>query len=126
MQNKLPPKLKDPGSFTILYDIGNVHFDKTLCDLGASINLISLSIFRKLGIGEVKPNMVSLQLVVRSIKHPRDVLENVLVKVDKFIFQMDFIIFDMKEDKEVPLILERPFLATGKALIDVEEGKLEL
>ena len=88
-------KLKDPGSFTIPYDIGHVHFDKALCDLGASINLMPLYIFKKLGIREVKPTMVSLQLADRSIKHPRDGLENVLVKVDKFIFPVDFIVLDM-------------------------------
>ena len=70
--------------------------------------------------------MVSLQLVDRSIKHLRGVLENVLVKVDKFIFPVDFIVLDIKEDKAVPPILGIPFLATGRALIDVEEGKLEM
>ena len=126
LQNKLPPKLKDPGSFTIPCVIGDVYFNKALCDLGASINLMPLSIFRKLGIGEVKPTMVSLQLADRSIKHPRGIIEDVLVKVDKLIFPVDFIVLDMEEDREVPLILGRPFLATGRALIDVQEGKLEL
>ena len=116
LPKKLPPKLKDPRSFTIPCDIGIVHFDKALCDLGAGINLMPLSIFKKLGIGEVKPTMVSLQLADRSIKHPKGI-ENVLVKVDKFIFLMDFIILNMEEDREVPLIL-------GRALIYVEEGKL--
>ena len=70
--------------------------------------------------------MVFLQLADKSIKHPMGVLENVLVKVDKFIFLVDFIVLDMEEDREVPLILGRPFLATRTALIDVEEGKLKL
>ena len=73
---------------------------KALCDLGASINLMPLSVFRKLRIGDVKPTMVSLQLAERSIKHPKGVLENVLVKVDKFIFPVDFIVLDMEEDRE--------------------------
>ena len=85
-----------------------------------------LSIFKKLGIREVQPIIVSLQLADRSIKHPRGVLENMLVKMDKFIFLMVFIVLDMEEDREVPLILGKPFLAIGRALIDVEEGKLEL
>ncbi|KAL5580236.1 hypothetical protein UlMin_012678 [Ulmus minor] len=126
LQRKLPPKLKDPGSFTITCTIGDFNFDKVLCDLGASINLMPLSIFRKLGLGEVRPTTVSLQLADRSIKHPRGIIEDVLVKVDKFIFPTDFIVLDMEEDREIPLILGRPFLATGRTLIDVHQGKLIL
>ena len=126
LQRKLPPKLKDPGSFTIPCNIGDVKFEKVLCDLGASVNLMPLSIFRKLGLGEVKLTTVSLLLADRSIKHPRGVIEDVLVKVDKFIFPADFIVLDMEEDREMPLILGRPFLATGRTLIDVQQGKLIL
>ncbi|KAL5546580.1 hypothetical protein UlMin_006267 [Ulmus minor] len=126
LQRKLPQKLKDPGCFTIPCTIGDFEFDKVLCDLGASINLMPLSIFRKLGLGEVKPTTVTLQLADRSIKHPRGIIEDVLVKVDKFIFPADFIVLDMEEDREVPLILGRPFLATGRTLIDVHQGKLIL
>ena len=79
--NKLPPKLKNPGSFTIPYTIGNSYFEKALCDLSASINLMSLSALRTLGLGEPKPTSVSLQLADRSIKYPRGVIEDVLVKV---------------------------------------------
>ncbi|XP_073041779.1 uncharacterized protein [Primulina eburnea] len=77
LQNKLPPKLKDPGSFSIPCTIGNSNFNKVLCDLGASINLMPYSCFEKLGIGEVKPITISLQLADRSIKYPRGVIENV-------------------------------------------------
>ncbi|KAK4606606.1 hypothetical protein RGQ29_000727 [Quercus rubra] len=126
LQKKLPPKLKDPGSFTILCTIGKSYFDRALCDLGASINQMPLSIFRKLGLGEVKPTTLSLQLVDRSIKYPKGVIEDVLVKVDKFIFPADFIVLDMDEDNEIPLILGRPFLTTGRTLIDVQQGKLVL
>ncbi|XP_073281946.1 uncharacterized protein [Primulina huaijiensis] len=99
---------------------------KALCDLGASINLMHFSVFRKLGLGEPKPTRMSLQLADRSFKYPRGVIEDVLVKVDKFIFPADFVVLDMEEDMEMPLILGRPFLATGKALIDVQEVKLRL
>ena len=92
LQKKLPPKLKDPGSFTIPYIIGDIMFDHVLCDLGASINLMPFSIFRRLGIGEVKPTTMSLQLADRSIKHPRGIVEDVLVKVDKIIFPADFVV----------------------------------
>ena len=126
LQRKLPQKLKDPGSFTIPCTIGNAIFERALCDLGASINLMPLSIFKRLGLGEARPTTVTLQLTDRSLKHPRGVIEDVLVKVDKFIFPADFIVLDMEEYKEIPIILGRPFLATGKAMIDVKRGELKL
>ncbi|XP_010247584.1 PREDICTED: uncharacterized protein LOC104590568 [Nelumbo nucifera] len=124
--NKLPQKLKDPGSFTIPCTIGSLKINKALCDLGANINLMSYSVFKKLGLGEPQPTRVALQLPDRSIKHPRGIIEDVLVKVDKFIFPVDFIVLDMEEDVDVPLILGRPFLATGKATVDVQQGQLSL
>ncbi|KAL5578113.1 hypothetical protein UlMin_019812 [Ulmus minor] len=126
LQNKLPPKLKDLGSFTIPCSIGNQYFGKALCDLGASINLMPMSIFKKLGIGEARPTTVSLQLADRSIAHPEGKIEDVLVKVDKFIFPVDFIVLDYEADLEVPIILGRPFLATGRTLIDVQNGELTM
>lgn len=126
IQRKLPPKLKDPGSFTVPCTIGDCYFDKALCDLGASINLMPLSVFRKLGLGEVKATTVTLQLADRSLTHPRGIIEDVLVKVEKFIFPADFLILDMEEDKDVQLILGRPFLATGRAIVDVQKGQLIL
>ena len=126
IQRKLPPKLKDPGSFTVPCAIGEFSFDKALCDLGASINLMPYSIFQRLGISEVKPTRVTLQMADRSIKHPRGIIEDILVKVDKFIFPADFVVLDMEEDRDIPIILGRPFLATGGALIDVRKGELKL
>ena len=104
----------------------NHHFSKVLCDLGASINLMPMSIFKKLGIGEARPTTVTLQLADRSITHPEGKIEDVLVKVDKFIFPVDFIILDYEADREVPIILGRPFLATGRTLIDVQKGELTM
>ena len=126
LQRKLPQKLKDPGSFTISCTIGNAIFERALCDLGARINLMPLSIFTRFGLGEARPTTVTLQLADRSLKHPRGIIEDVLVKVDKFIFPTDFIVLDMEEDKEIPIILGRPFLATGRAMIDVQRGELKL
>ena len=126
LQNKLPPKLKDPKSFSIPCTIGNTYFDKALCDLGASINLMPLYVFRKLGLGVPKATTISLQLADTSIKYHKGMIEDVLVKVDKFIFPADFIVLDMIEDREIPIILGRPFLATRRTLIDVQEGKLIL
>ncbi|XP_010247987.1 PREDICTED: uncharacterized protein LOC104590915 [Nelumbo nucifera] len=124
--NKLPQKLKDPVSFTIPCTIGSLKINKALHDLGASINLMPYSVFKKLGLSEPQPTRVALQLVNRSTKHPRRIIEDMLVKVDKFIFPVDFIVLDMQEDVDVPLILGRPILATGKAMIDVQQGQLSL
>ncbi|XP_063946059.1 uncharacterized protein LOC135151507 [Daucus carota subsp. sativus] len=119
LQHKLPTKMKDPGSFTIPCTIGDSYCGMALCDLGASINLMPMSVFRKLGIGEVRPTTVTLQLADRSLAHPEGKIEDVLVKVDKFIFPADFIVLDYEADREVPIILGRPFLATGRTLIDM-------
>ena len=85
-----------------------------------------LSIFKRLGLGKARPTTVTLQLAYKSLKHPRGVIEDVLVKVDKFIFLADFIVLDIEEDKEIPIILGRPFLATGRAMINVQRGELKL
>ena len=126
LQRKLPPKLKDPGSFTIPCSIGNSIFEKTLCDLGASINLMPLSIFKKLGLGDANPTTITLQLVNGYLTHPRGIIEDVLVKVHKFIFPTDFIVLDMEEEEEVPIIRRSLFFAMGRALIDVQKGELKL
>ncbi|XP_060673095.1 uncharacterized protein LOC132803722 [Ziziphus jujuba] len=125
LHHRIPPKLKDPGSFDIPCNIGHYNF-MALCDLGASINLMPYSIYRKLGVGDVKPTTVTLQMADRSIKRPRGILEDVLVKVNKFIFPADFVILDMEEDDNIPIILGRPFLATGRALIDVQQRQVTL
>ncbi|XP_073153675.1 uncharacterized protein [Henckelia pumila] len=126
VQNKIPLKQKDPGSFSIPCVINDIQFHKALCDWDASINLMPYSVFRKLSLGEPKSTRMSLQLVDRSIKYPPGIIEDVLVKVDKFIFPVDFVVLDMEEDLDIPLILGRTFLATGKALIDVQKGELLL
>ncbi|XP_074346518.1 uncharacterized protein LOC141685309 [Apium graveolens] len=124
LQQKLPPKVKDPGSFTIPCIMGNLFFDKFLCDLGASINLVPLSVFKKVGLPEPKPVIISLQLADRSITYHRGVVEDVLVKVYKLIFPTDLVIPDFEEDKKIPIILGRTFLPTGRTLIDVQKGEL--
>ncbi|KAL8105734.1 hypothetical protein AgCh_029503 [Apium graveolens] len=126
LQQKLPPKLKDPGSFTIPGTFGNLSFDKCLCDLGASINLMPLSIFKKLGLPDPKPTYMLLQLADRSIAYPRGIVEDVLVKVDKLFFPADFVILDFEEVKKILIILGRPFLATGRTMIDVQKGELSM
>ncbi|XP_027342961.1 uncharacterized protein LOC113855516 [Abrus precatorius] len=126
LQNKMPENLKDPGNFTLPCLIGRLIVYKALADLDASINLMSYSVFKKLGLGEPRPTRMSIQLADRSIKYPRGIIEDVLVKVDKFIFPVDFVILDMDEDTDVPLMLGCPFLATVGVIIDVRDGKLIL
>ena len=85
-----------------------------------------LSMFKRMNLGEAKPTTIMLQRADRSYKHPRGVIENVLVKVDKFLFPSDFVILDKEEDDKVSIILGRPFLATRKGQINVQEGELKL
>ncbi|GKE59845.1 DNA-directed DNA polymerase, partial [Tanacetum coccineum] len=124
--NKLPLKEKDPGSFTIPCDIGQLHINNALADLGASISLMPYTMYEKLGLGEPKATRMSLELADRSIQYPRGIVENVLIKVDKFVLPIDFVILDMPEDSRVPIILGRPFLATARAMIDVFNKKITL
>ncbi|KAK8636500.1 hypothetical protein V6N13_124246 [Hibiscus sabdariffa] len=126
MHNKVPAKRTDPGSFTIPCSIGNHYTNKALCDPGASINLMPKSVFHKLGIGEAKPTTVMLQLVECSYVQPEVKIEDILVRVDKFIFPVEFLMLDCEIDEHVPIILGRPFLATGRVLLDFEKGELVL
>ncbi|XP_044489283.1 uncharacterized protein LOC123213766 [Mangifera indica] len=124
LQNKLPQKFKDPGRFSILCVVGKESFEKALCDLGASISLMPLSICRRLELGELKPTTVTLQLADRSIKYPIEIMENVPIKVGKFYIPVDFVVLEMEKNIQVPLILGRPFLAIAGAIIDIKNGKL--
>ncbi|GKA89269.1 DNA-directed DNA polymerase [Tanacetum coccineum] len=117
--NKLPLKEKDPRSFTIPCEFGQLHINNVLADLGASISLMPYMMYEKLGLGEPKATRISLELADRSIQYPRGIIENVLIKVDKFVLPIDFIILDMPEDSIVPIILGRPFLESARAMLDV-------
>ena len=126
IQQKLPAKMKDLGSFTIPCSIGKYEFKKALCDSRASINLMPLLVVQRLSLGELTPTAITLQMADRSMAQLEGILEDVLIKVGKFIFPVDFVIMQMEEDPQVPLLLGRPFLATGAALIDVQKGELTL
>ncbi|GKB44869.1 DNA-directed DNA polymerase [Tanacetum coccineum] len=124
--NKLPSKEKDPRSFTIPCDIGQLHINNALADLGASISLMPYTMYENLGLGEPKATRMSLELADRSIQNPRGIIENVLIEVDKFVLPIYFVILDMPKDSRVPIILGRPFLATARAMIDVFNKKIML
>ena len=112
IQQKLPAKVKDPSSFAIPCSIGKYEFKKALCDSGASINLMPLSVVQRLSLEELTPTVITLQMADRSMAQPEGILEDVLVKVGKFIFPVDFVIMQMEEDTQVHLLMGRPFLAT--------------
>ncbi|CAJ2644793.1 unnamed protein product [Trifolium pratense] len=125
IQRKLPQKKKDLGSFTIPCSIGNLTIGKALCDLGASINLMSLSMMKKIPGAVANPTKMSLSLADRSIVNPEGILHDVLVRVAGFVLPADFVVLDIEETSDwKPLLLGRPFLATSRALIDVELGEL--
>ncbi|XP_068474745.1 uncharacterized protein [Phaseolus vulgaris] len=117
IQKFLPLKSKDLESFTIPITIGVVYGKKALLDLGASIHLMPLALIKRIGDLEVKPTRMTLQLANRSMKYSYGVVENVLVKGDKFIFPVDFVVMDIEEDNEVPLILGRPFMKTARVIM---------
>ena len=119
IQRSLPAKMKDPGSVTIPFSIGKYEFKKVLCDSGANINLMPLSVVQRLSLGELTLTTIILHMADRSMAQLEGVLEDVLVKVGKFIFHVDFVVMKIEEDNQVPLLLGRPFLATGATLIDV-------
>ncbi|XP_076917407.1 uncharacterized protein LOC143577464 [Bidens hawaiensis] len=116
---RVPEKLSDPGVFAIPVLFGSDAISHALADLGASINLMPYSLYEKLELGELTPTRMSLSLADRSVKYPRGIIENLLVKVDKFVFPVDFVVLDMEANEKVPIILSRPLLRTAKALIDV-------
>nr|GEZ20123.1 reverse transcriptase domain-containing protein [Tanacetum cinerariifolium] len=123
---KLPKKLGDPGKFLIPYDFSGMEVCHALTDLGASINLMPLSIWKKLSLPELTPTRMTLELEDRSITHPKGVTEDVFVKVGKFHFPTDFVVVDFEVVSIVPLILGRSFLRTVRALIDVYGEEITL
>ncbi|GJU80266.1 reverse transcriptase domain-containing protein [Tanacetum coccineum] len=124
--NKLPEKLGDPGKFLIPCDFLRMEECLALADLGASINLMPLSVWKKLFVPELTPTCKTLELADHSITQPIGIAEDVYLKVGKFKFPADFIVVDFDADPRVPLIIGRSFLKTGHALIDVYEGELTL
>ena len=125
IQRIFPQKYKDSGSVTISCSIGVVSVGKALIDLGASINLMPLSMCKRIGNLKILPTRMTLQLADRSITRPYGVMEDVLVKVRHFTFLADFVVMDI-EDVEISLILGRPFMLTAKCVVDMGKGNLEM
>nr|GEZ85599.1 reverse transcriptase domain-containing protein [Tanacetum cinerariifolium] len=123
---RVPEKLNDPGKFLIPCVLQDHEVCNSLADSGASINLMPLSIYEKLGIRSLKPTRMTLELANRSITFSMGIAKDVIVKVEKFYFLVDFVIVDFEADPRVPIILGRPFLRTARALVDLYEEKLTL
>nr|GEZ24987.1 hypothetical protein [Tanacetum cinerariifolium] len=121
---KLPEKLGDPGRFLIPCDFFEFDNCLSLADLGASINLMPLSIWKKLKLPTLNDTKMVLELANRTISKPTGVAENIFVKVSKFYFPVDFVVLDFIADPCVPLILGRPFLSTAHAIINVHEREI--
>ena len=130
IQRKNPIKYKDPGSPTISVNIGGTCIDKSLLDLGASVNLLPYSVSKQLGLGELKRTNITLSLVDRSVKIPKGIVEDVLAKVDKFYYPVDFVVLDTEPiengTNHVPIILGRPFLATANIIINCRNEVMQL
>nr|GEY98538.1 reverse transcriptase domain-containing protein [Tanacetum cinerariifolium] len=124
--NKLSKKLGDPGKFLILCEFLGMDECLALADLGASINLMPLSVWKELSLPELTPTCMTLELADRSVSKPIGIAKDVKVKVGMFHFPADFVVVDFEPDPRVPLILRRCFLKTGRALIDVHKGELTL
>ncbi|XP_070036724.1 uncharacterized protein [Nicotiana tomentosiformis] len=117
-------KKEDPGAFTIPCTIGLSDFSRALCDNGASINLMPLAIYNQVGLGILRPISMRLKMADRSIKRPVGIVDDVLVKVGKFLLLADFVFLDCAVNKEIPIILGRQFLTTGRALMDSERNEI--
>ncbi|XP_058217329.1 uncharacterized protein LOC131328401 [Rhododendron vialii] len=132
IQTNVVPKYKDSGCPTISITIGDKKIEKALLDLGASVNLLPYSVYEQLGLGEMRPTPVTLQLADRSIRVPRGMVEDVLVQVDNFIYPVDFVVLDTcpvptsQASTSTSVILGRPFLATADAIIHCRSGLLNL
>ncbi|KAM0976423.1 hypothetical protein ACFX2C_019343 [Malus domestica] len=123
LQRKLPPKCKDPGSFTIPCVIGNTRFESAMLDLGASINVMPYSIYASMNLGELKNESVIIQLADRSNAYPEGVLEDALVQVNHLIFPADFYVLEMDESDHapsLPILLGRPFMKTARTKMEFD------
>jgi hypothetical protein len=130
IQRRVSPNIHDPMSFAIGCAIGDKNFKGALMDIGTSINIMPLATFRKLEIGTLMPTSISVQLADGTFRMPVGIVEDVLVRVDKFILPADFVILDMDEDSKIesrlPIILGRTFMAMAGAKINVQKGIVKL
>ena len=130
IQSKTLVKYKDPGSPTISVNVGGTCIDKKLLDLGASVNLLPYLVYKQLGLGELKPTNITLSLADRSVKIPKGIIEDVMVRVDKLYYRVDFVVLVTEPiavgPNSVPIILGSPILATSNVIINSRNGVMQL
>ncbi|XP_042027951.1 uncharacterized protein LOC121775057 [Salvia splendens] len=128
-RSDLPSKKTDPGMFTLPISIGDIQVEHAMCDLGASINVLSYSIYRKLGAAKLINTDIMIQLADTSCIHPEGIMEDVIVKVNNFLYLADFFVIKMTEPaakESSGVLLGRPFLSTASTIIDVQNGTISL
>ncbi|CAM8959639.1 unnamed protein product [Rhodiola kirilowii] len=126
MHQSMPPKLKDSGSFSIPCYIGGIIIHHALCDLDASVSIMSYSLYPKLNLGDLCPTNISIRLADHSCRLPKEILKEVPVKVKNIYIPADFIVLEISEDIDIPIILGRPFLYMAKVVIDMDRGSIAL
>ncbi|XP_039145537.1 uncharacterized protein LOC120282752 [Dioscorea cayenensis subsp. rotundata] len=126
LYRRLPKKLRDLGSFVIQCMLGEAVEEHALADSRARINVMPCTIYLKLEVRELRPTRMTLHLGNRSVRRPRRFVEDILVIVEKLVFPIDFVIVDIDEDVETPLILDSPFQSTSVDLINWRDGKMTL
>ena len=130
IEQKTLPKYKDPDCPPITCHIGIDEFSQALLNLGASVNLMPYFVYLQLGLGEIKPTSVVLQLANCSMRRPRRIVEDVLLQIDKFYYLLHFLVLDTRSvvemESKISLILGRPFLATANVFINCGNGLMKL
>ena len=125
MMNSLPIKKRDLGAPMITSEIGGMTFTRSLLDTGASINILPKAVYDRHHVGELQPFLIELCLTDGSVRKPHGIVEDVIFRIKRCYFLVDFLVVDMKITKELspaPIILGRPFLATAKAVTDLGKG----
>ncbi|XP_071699140.1 uncharacterized protein [Rutidosis leptorrhynchoides] len=123
---RIPKRLGDPGKFVFPCKFGESEVFNALADLGASINLMPHSLYERLGLGPLKPTKIHIRLANHSLDTAIGIAEDILVSIDSLVFPVDFVIMEMKEDLQVPIILGRPFLTTADTIILVQRNQLKI
>ncbi|KAF8050839.1 hypothetical protein N665_1866s0003 [Sinapis alba] len=126
LQNRVPEKMEDPGSFVLSCEIEGAIFRRSLCDLGSSVNLMPYTVAKRLGFTNFKPIKIQLVFADRSVRHPVGVVLDIDVVIGNYKIPADFVVLELDQEPKDPLILGRPFLATSRAIIDVKRGKIDL
>ncbi|XP_023771357.1 uncharacterized protein LOC111920009 [Lactuca sativa] len=122
----LPIKMGDLGQLTLPCEFGNMTSINALADLGASINLMPYSFYQKLKLPKFQDTRMTIRMSDHSTTYPQGIIEDLLVKVGKFVFLVDCVVLDTKEDEYLPIVLGRPFLSTARVFVDIHDSKITL